>query len=155
MNTNLYLPGDEQLDMALAEYMGYFWCRILDGLVAGQRIVRFLVSPQDFEKAKADFGPSGIVLASKEEQIEQLAWKAVPAFHASRDEMAKVEDRLFQLGFSSVYRAKLREIVSPGRTGPLTDNEMWLMITASAGDRAKAAFLVIDAQRPKQQALFG
>lgn len=142
------------IDMALAEFIGYFWCRYLDGMVVGQRIVRFLVSPVQFEQAKKDYGAGGIVVASKEEPIEQLAFKAVPAFHASRDEMAKVENRIYDAGMRSLYMAQLRSYLSRN-TGALSEDEHWAMITAHPSSRARAAFLVIDAQRPKQQVLFG
>ena len=155
MTTTLYLPGDEQIDLALAEYTGYFWCRYLDGLVAGQRVVRFLISPEQFEQARKEFGPTGIVIATKEEPIEQLAFRSVPAFHASRDEMAKIEEKLYQNGISSVYLAKLRELIGGHSVGLLTEDELWRMLTASAQTRARAAFIIIDSQRPKQQNLFG
>jgi hypothetical protein len=157
MNAHLYLPGDDKIDETLAEFMGYFWCCYKDGLVAGERIVRFLVSPKQFEEARAKFGPTGVVLASGSEQVEQLAFKSLPPFHASRDEMAQVEDKIYQVGLSSVYRAKLREEINGGKqvTGLLSEDEMWRMITASAGHRARAAYLVVDGQRPKQQTLFG
>lgn len=156
MQATLYFPGDDKVNETLAEFLGYFWCRHLDGLVVGERIVRFLVSPQQFEQAKIDYGPTGIVLAGGNEQIEQLAFKALPPFHASRDEMAKVESKLYEKGLSTIYRAKLREVTSGTSkpfTGPLTDDEMWRLITAHPCDRARAAYVVIDSQRPKQQQL--
>jgi len=155
MNTNLFLPGDEMIDMALAEFLGYFWCRYLDGMVVGQRIVRFLVSPQQFEAAKKEYGASGIILASKEEPIEQLAFRAVPAFHSSRDEMAKIETRFYQMNLHDLYRMKLRELVCQQATGLLSDLDLWHLITAEPSERARAAFLAIDGQRPRQQTLFG
>ncbi len=158
MNTHLYLPGDDKIDEALAEYMGYFWCRYQDGVIAGERVVRFLMSPQQFEETKIKFGPASVVLASGNEQVEQLAFKSLPPFHASRDEMAKVEEKLYSVGLSSVYRAKLREEANgTGKpaNGPLSEEEMWRMITATPAQRSRAAYLVIDSQRPKQQALFG
>ena len=146
MNANLYVPGDEQMDLTLAEFLGYFWCRYQDGLIAGERIVRFLVSPQQFEEARKTYGPTGIVPATMQEPVEQLAFKAVPAFHASRDEMAQVEDKLKEFGYDSFYRAKLREIVGGQPSGPLHEDEAWRMITASARLRVQAAYLVIVAQ---------
>lgn len=155
MNTTLYLPGDDKIDEVLAEFLGYFWCRYLGGQVVGQRIVRFLVSPEQFEEAKKQYGPGSVVLAAGDERVEQLAFRSLPAFHASRDDMAKVEDAICAKGFSSIYRAKLREMTGNDRTaaGPLTDEEMWRMITAHPAQRSRAAFLVIDSQRPKRQAL--
>ncbi len=157
MNTHFYLPGDEMIDMYLAEFIGYFWCRYLDGQVVGQKIVRFLVSPEQFEEARKKWGATGVVPASGDETVEQLAFKPVPAFHASLDDMAKVEAKIRNSGQGSLYLARLREEVNGDKpvTGPITAEEMWRMVTAHASSRARAAFLVIDAQRPKQQALFG
>jgi hypothetical protein len=156
MNTHFYLPGDEAIDMFLAEFIGYFWCRYLDGQVVGQKIVRFLVSSEQFEECRKKWGATGVVPATGDEPIEQLAFKPVPPFHDSRDEMAKVERKLEEKGLWTIYMAKVREETA-GRpvSGTITAGEMWRMLTASPTSRARAAFLVVDSQRPKQQALFG
>jgi hypothetical protein len=154
MNTNLYLPGDELIDQALAEFMGYFWCRYLGGVVAGERIVRFLMSAEQFESAKTKFGPGSLAPAKGDEQIEQLAFKAVPAYHNDRNAVAVVEDKLFHLGMWQIYLGQLRHVLGIS-SGGTTPEQNWALITASGNARAKAAFLVIDAQKPKQQILFG
>lgn len=146
--------------MVLAEFIGYFWCRYLDGQVVGQKIVRFLVSSHDFEEARKKYGPTGVVMADGNEPIEQLAFKAVPAFHASRDEMAKVESKLYEKGYWTLYMIQLRQETSGTDSRPvsgtITQEEMWRMMTAHPTARARAAFRVIDAQRPKQgQMLLG
>ena len=155
MNTFFYLPGDDAIDMTLAEFIGFFWCRYLDGQVVGQKIVRFLASKEQFEAARKTYGPSGVVMADGDETIEQLAFKALPAFHASLDEMAKVEHKLEERKWHGIYRAHLRDFLRPNQhlTGPLTDDEVWTMITAPPSIRARAAYLVVDAQKPKQQML--
>jgi hypothetical protein len=153
MSANLYLPGDDLIDQALAEFMGYFWCRYYSGQVVGERIVRFLVSPEQFEEAKQKFGLGSIGTATGQEPIEQLAFKAVPAYHSSRDAMAAVEAKLHYLRMWELYVNHLRDELGLPVTGILTAEQHWNLITAEPRARARAAFLVIDAQRPKQQAL--
>lgn len=155
MSANLYLPGDDLLDQVLAEFLGYFWCRYNKGQVVGERIVRFLVSPEQFEQAKEQYGVGAIVPASNEEPVEQLAFKPLPPFHSSRDEMAKVEAKLYQSGaLWQIYISNMRGVMKIIHVGT-TAEALWMLITADARVRAQAAFLTVDAQRPKQQALFG
>ena len=152
MKANLFLPGDEVEDQVLAEYMGYFWCRFNGGVVAGERIVRFLVSPEQFEAVMKKYGPGSIMLASGQEHVEQLAFNALPGYHASRDAVAPVEAKLYHLGMWEIYLRHLKHVL--GLTSlTLTAKDHWYMITADARARAQAAYLTIDAQRPKQQQL--
>lgn len=152
MKANLYLPGDDIEDQVIAEAMGYFWCRYNGGLVVGGRIVRFLVSPIQFAALLDKFGPGSVILASGQEHIEQLAFKALPSYHSSLDEVAQVESKLYQIGLWEIYLRHLKSAL--GLASPtLTAQEHWAMITASSRARAQAAYLTIDAQRPKQQSL--
>lgn len=153
MSVNLFLPGDDLIDQALAEFMGYFWCRYNSGQVVGERIVRFLMSADQFEQAKVKFGPGSVINARGDEPVEQLAYKAVPAYHSDRNAMAQVEAKLYQLRMHDMYLAHLRGCLSLPQTGALNAEQNWAMITADAGARSKAAYLLIDAQRPKQQSL--
>jgi hypothetical protein len=155
MNANLYLPGDDLLDQALAEFMGFFWCRFTGGQVVGERIVRFLMSPEQFEEAKAKFGVGSIALASGNELVEQLAYKAVPAYHASRDLMALVEAKLYTSRMWQMYLMRLNDALNIPINMALTAEHHWAQITASPRARSTAAYLVIESQRPKQQVLFG
>jgi len=150
-----YLPGDELLDQTLAEFLGYFWCRYQGGVVVGQRVVRFLMSSEQFEEARVQYGPGGIVQATGEEQIEQLAFRAVPPFHASLDAVAQVERTLFAQRLWETYLLRLRDVLQLPVTGLLTAEQNWRLITAEARARATAAFLLIDSQKPKQQMLLG
>jgi len=154
MSANLYLPGDDLIDQSLAEFLGYFWCRFNSGQVVGERIVRFLVSPEQFEQAKEQYGAGAIVPANNEEPVEQLAFKPLPPFHSSRDEMARIEAKLYQSGgLWQIYINHLRGGLGVSNTA--TAQGLWLMVTADAKTRSKAAFITVEAQRPKQQALFG
>ena len=153
MSVNLFLPGDDLIDQALAEFMGYFWCRFNSGQVVGERIVRFLVSETQFEEAKVKYGPGCLVTAHGDEPAEQLAFKAVPAYHSSRDVVGLVEAKLYSLRMAEIYTTQLRNVLGLPVTGILTFDQTWHMITADALSRSKAAFLVIDSQRPKQQKL--
>ena len=139
------------LDQALAEFMGFFWCRFNSGQVVGERIVRFLVSQEQFEEAKLKFGFGSIILATGQEPIEQLAFKAVPAYHGSRDFMAQVEDKLYALKMWQMYLLRLNEALDIPNNVSLTAEHHWRQITASARVRSTAAYLLIDSQRPKQQ----
>jgi len=152
---NLYLPGDDLLDQALAEYMGFFWCRYQEGLVAGERVVRFLMSPKQFEEAKTKYGPSSIGVATGQEVAEQLAYKSLPSYHSDRNAIAEVEARLYSMRMWELYVSQLRSALKMSISGLLTAEQNFMMITADARARSTAAYLVIDGQRPKQQALFG
>lgn len=153
MKTNMYLPGDDLIDQAIAEFMGYFWCRYLTGQVVGERIVRFLMSPQQFEDTKIKYGPGSIGAATGTEQIEQLAYKPVPTYHSSRDAMADVEAKFVCLHMWDTYVMYLRNTMEMPPTGPLTAEQQRALITADARARSMAAYILIDSQRPKQQAL--
>ena len=150
---NLYLPGDDLLDQALAEFMGFFWCRFSSGQVVGERIVRFLMSQEQFDEAKVKFGPGSITTATGQEPIEQLAFKAVPAYHSSRDLMAQVEDKLYALRMWQMYLMRLNEALDIPNNVALTAERHWAQVTATARARSTAAYLLIDSQRPKQQML--
>ncbi len=149
------MPGDDTLNQALAEFVGYFWCRFASGQVVGERIVRFLASPEEVEATKQNFGPLSIVRAKGDEQVQQLAFKALPAFHSDRNCMAVVEAALYRSGMWQIYLNHLRAQHGLPLNGSLSVEAFWSMITADARTRATAAFVTIDAQRPKQQALFG
>ena len=150
MNVNIYLPGDDLLDQALAEFMGYFWCRFNSGQVYGERIVRFLMTQEQFDEAKTKFGPGSVVTANGLEQVEQLAFQAVPAYHSSCDLMAQVEAKLYALNMWQLYLMRLGEALGVASNAPLTAEHHWRMITAPARARSAAAYLLLDSQRPKQ-----
>jgi len=143
------------MGQTLAEFLGYFWCRYQGGLVVGQRIVRFLMSTEQFEQARVEHGPGGIVQATGDEQIEQLAFKALPPFHADRNAVAQVEMALFARQMWETYLLRLRDVLQLPVAGLLTAEENWRLITADARARATATYLLIESQRPKQQMLLG
>ena len=155
MTIHLSLPGDDLLDQSLAEFMGYFWCRFNSGQVVGERIVRFLVSQEQFDEAKIKFGPGSITAATGQEPIEQLAFKAVPAYHSSRDLMALVEAKIYSMQLWQTYLMRFNYMLNISNASALTAEQRWAQITASARVRSIAAYLLLDSQRPKQQVLFG
>lgn len=148
---NLYLPGDDTIAILLAQFLGYHWCRYGAGQVVGQRIVRFQATTEEIEEERSKFGSEAVMPASMLEPVEQLAFKPLPPFNLSRDAMAIVETRVYHIGWWELYLQQLRTVL--GFTGATTPAQQWAMVTADARTRSKAAFLIIDAQRPKQPIL--
>jgi hypothetical protein len=155
MNTNPHaqLVSDEEIDLSLAEFIGYLWCRFTDH-PQHEVVFRFLVSPQDFAAVRRRQA-NGLATALGDEPIGQRVYGALPRFQEDANAMALVENQLHVQHLHHLYCARLREGAcdAPGY-GPLSEAELWAMITAPARVRARAAYLTIDSQRP-QQLTFG
>jgi len=149
MNPSLYLPGDELIDEALAVWLGYFWCRYAKGQVVGDRYVRFLMSAEQFEDAKIRFGEGSIVPAKGDEPVEQLAFRGLPPYHNDLNAMAQVEHKIHEQKLWDLYITQLRNVAGVPIFGLLSAEHTFLLIAAKARTKAQAAFLLLEAIRPK------